>query len=317
MQSSEEMRLVRVLSVTPVATDIKLFELAPADGRPLPAAAPGAHIDVTTPEGPVRQYSLCEEAAAGGNYRIAVKKEAQGRGGSLSMHERVQAGDCLAIAGPRNHFPLAAGQHSTLLIAGGIGITPIRAMARSLHAAGQPWQLHYCARSAEHAAFCEDLQALDKERVTTWFSETPLMDVPALLAEPRPDTHLYCCGPAPLMQAVKDATAAWPEGSVHFEWFSAPAVDHAADQPFEVELASSKRVLHVPADKSLLEVLRDEGLFINSACEEGVCGTCETRILAGQADHRDLLLSEEERAANASMMVCVSRACSARIVLDL
>ena len=316
MNASEEMRLVRVVAVRDVAQEIRLFELLPADGRPLAAAAAGAHLDVTTPPGVVRPYSQCP-APKGQRYEIAVKKETAGRGGSASMHERVTVGDCLAIAGPRNHFPLHEDAGRALLIAGGIGITPILAMARSLAQQGKPWELHYCARSAQQAAFVDELQALPAGQVHTWFSETPLLDVRALLAAPREGVQVYCCGPVGLMEAVKHASAAWPQDSVHFEWFSAPVHEHGAERAFEVELARYGRCFTVPADKSILQVLREQGVEVASSCEAGVCGSCETAMLCGEADHRDMLLSEEERQANKSLMVCVSRAKSERIVLDL
>ena len=318
----DEMRLARVAAVRTVATDVAAYDLVAADGRELAPFSPGSHIDVHLPNGLIRQYSLCSDPSDISHYTIAVKKESAGRGGSLAMHERIEEGSSIAIAGPRNLFPLSgdgdggSDDHS-LFIAGGIGITPILAMIRSLTAHGRSWELHYCARSEQHAAFYRDLQALGGDRVHPYFSETPLLDASALLAAPRAATHVYCCGPVPLMNAVKEATANWQDGRVHFEWFAAPEVEHAPNQAFEIELSQSGRVLTVPSDQSILTVLRNAGIAVASACEEGVCGTCETRVLAGQPDHRDMLLSASERAANGSMMVCVSRACSARIVLDL
>ena len=320
--ANDELRLTRVAAVRSVAQDIAAWDLVAIDGRPLAPFSPGSHIDVHVPNGLIRQYSLCSDPADASRYTIAIKREDAGRGGSLTMHQRVEEGDTLAIAGPRNLFPLAAesgdaANGHSLFIAGGIGITPIFAMIRWLAARGQDWELHYCARSERHAAFHSELQTLGRDCVHTYFSETPLLDVSALLATPRDSTDVYCCGPQPLMQAVKDATAGWPTERVHFEWFAAPDVQHAPNQAFEVELAKSGRVLTIPPDQSILSVLRSEGIVVASACEEGVCGTCETRVLAGQPEHRDMLLSEAERAANGSMMICVSRACSARIVLDL
>ena len=313
----QEFRRVRVASVTEVAQDVRAYELVSADGRPLPAWTPGSHVDVHSPCGLVRQYSLCNDPRFGDRYRIAVKKEAEGRGGSRSMHEDVATADLLAISPPRNYFPLSDGAGSSLLIAGGIGITPVYAMVHALAAANRPWMLHYCARSAAHAAFHEELQALAPQSVVTHFSEVPVLDVPSLIAAQGPDVHIYCCGPVGLMSAVKDATANRSPEHVHFEWFAAPDVDHSQDQSFEIELARSGRVASVPPDRSILQVVRDCGVDAPSSCEAGVCGTCETRLLAGEADHRDLLLTEEERAQNASIMICVSRARSKRLVLDL
>ncbi len=311
-----DVRLARVVSIRPVATDILRFELEPADRRPFAPFAPGAHIDVTTPGGPVRQYSLCGDPASARRYAIAVKLEREGRGGSKSMHGWIEEGDSLAFSGPRNLFPLAP-EGASLFIAGGIGITPILAMVQALAAAGRPWELHYCARSREHAAFHQELAALRGGEVIPYFSEAPLLDARALLREARGETDLYCCGPAPLMQAVKEAAGHWPAGRVHFEYFAAPAIAWPPNQPFEVELARQGIVLQVPRDRTVLQVLRAAGVDVPSACEEGVCGTCETRILAGEAEHRDMLLSDSEKAAGRTMMVCVSRSRSPRLVLDL
>ena len=315
-EAGREVRLARVASIRPAAIDILRFELEPADRRPFAPFGPGAHIDVTTPGGPVRQYSLCGDPSNPRRYAIAVKLEGEGRGGSRSMHRALDEGEALAFSGPRNLFPLAP-EGESLLIAGGIGITPIYAMAQALAAAGRPWELHYCARSAEHAAFASELEGLAGGRLSTYFSETPLLDARALLREVRPATDVYCCGPAPLMQAVKEAAAHWPAERVHFEFFAAPAIAWPPDQPFEVELARQGTVLQVPRDRTILQALRVHGVDVNSACEEGVCGTCETRVLAGMPEHRDMLLSEAEKAAGRTMMVCVSRSRSPRLVLDL
>jgi vanillate O-demethylase ferredoxin subunit len=293
------------------------FDLESADGRPLAPFAPGAHIDVQIPGGPVRQYSLCGESVATGPYTIAVKKEPESRGGSSGLHERIEVGAVLSIGGPRNHFPLSPGQHPNLFVAGGIGITPITAMISKLHAEGQDWTLHYCARSERHAAFYEKLTKLAPERVHAHFSETPILDANELVRSLPPEAHIYCCGPKGLMNAVKEATTAWPQEQVHFEWFTAPDIETGPNTQFEVELAKSGTVFTIPPDQSILQVLRDNGYDVQSACEEGICGTCETRVLAGEPEHRDALLSPAERAENKTMMICVSRAKSARLVLDL
>lgn len=293
------------------------FDLVAADGRPLPPAEPGAHIDVHVPGGFVRQYSLCAAAKAGGTYTVAVKKDEMGRGGSVAMHRAIENGTIIGISEPRNFFPLHEGDHSSLFVAGGIGITPIRMMIAALQEKGRPWELHYCARSPEHAAFHDELAGLGSGRVHTYFSETPLLDAGALLAGPPEGTHLYCCGPEGLMRAVETAAAHWPADQVHFEWFTAPLHDREPAQAFEVELKRSGLVLAVPVDKSILQVLRANGIEAASTCEEGVCGSCETRVLAGEPDHRDVLLSPEEKAANKTMMICVSRARGGRLILDI
>ena len=315
--TTSELRLARVASIRDLAIDVRGYDLVPADGRRFAAYEAGAHVDLHVPSGLVRQYSLCGDVGATERYRIAVKREAAGRSGSISMHEDAEVGSLLAVSAPRNFFPLAAGASASLLIAGGIGITPIYAMAQSLAAAGAQWTLHYCARSEAHAAFLAELRALAPQRIVNHFSEVPVLDADALLASPPPGTHVYCCGPEGLMSAVKRAAAHWDPSSVHFEWFAAPAIDHARDRPCEVELRRSGLVLSVPADRSILEVVRANGIDVPSACEQGVCGTCETALLAGEAEHRDMLLTPAERAANRSMMICISRARSERLVLDL
>jgi ferredoxin-NADP reductase len=312
-----EWRRVRVASIQELATDVLGFELVPVDGRALPTHDAGAHVDIQVPTGLVRQYSLCGEPGATRSYRIAVKKEATGRGGSLSMHADVEVGSVLGMTTPRNYFPLAAHGAAHLLIAGGIGITPIYAMARALHAAGRDWTLHYCARSQAHAAFYDELQARAPQHVVPHFSEVPVLDIEGLVEAMAPETHIYCCGPVGLMSAVKDATVRRSSACVHFEWFAAPKIDHALDRAFAVELERSGMVLTVPADRSILQVVREHGIEVPSACEEGVCGTCETCVLGGEPDHRDMLLSPAERAANRTMMICISRAKSNRLVLDL
>ena len=312
-----EQRLVRVVAIRKAAVDTLCFDLAAADRRPLAPFTPGAHIDVHAPNGQVRQYSLCGDARDASRYTIAVKREVAGRGGSRSMHDDVEEGSALGIVDPRNHFPLAGDAAHSVFVAGGIGITPICAMIRSLAADGRTWELHYCARSQAHAALYPDLCELPGGQVVPWFSEIPLLDVPALLADVRMGTHVYCCGPTGLMAAVKAASAHWPAGQVHFEWFAAPERTRAASEGFEVELRQSGMVIDVPPDRTILQVVREHGLDVASSCEDGVCGTCETRVLGGECEHRDFLLSDAERAANRSMMICVSRAKSRRLVLDL
>lgn len=316
-KTGEESRLVRVRAVRQVAADINSYELVPADGRPLPAFAAGAHVDVQVPNGMIRQYSLYGAAADRNVYRIAVKREVAGRGGSESMHASAEAGTALGILGPRNHFPLNPHAQRHLFIAGGIGITPIYSMAQTLSARGSPWHLHYCARTPDHAAFHDELQALAGGTVEPHFSEVPSLDVAQLLRNQPDGTHVYCCGPQGLMKAVQSAAGHWTPGSVHFEWFTAPAADWPANQPIEVELARTGNIVLVPAGQSILQVLRASGVDVPFACEEGVCGTCETAVLDGEPQHRDVLLSPEERAAGRSMMICVSRANSRRLVLDL
>ncbi len=315
--ANEESRLVRIRGIREVATDVNSYELVPADGRPLPAFTAGAHVDVQVPNGMVRQYSLHGDPEDRSVYRIAVKREASGRGGSVSLHNGAEVGSALGIVGPRNHFPLDPGAQRHLFIAGGIGITPIYAMAQTLSAQGKPWTLHYCARTPDHAAFHDELRRLRGGEVIPHFSEVPTLDVVDLLRVQPDGTHLYCCGPQGLMKAVEAAAAHWTPGSVHFEWFSAPSTEGLSKEPVEVQLARSGRVFVVPAHRTILQVLRENGVDVPCACEEGVCGTCETAVLEGEPDHRDMLLTPGERAEGRTMMICVSRAKSPRLVLDL
>lgn len=314
---NEESRLVRVRSIQHVARDINSYELVPADGRPLPPFTAGSHIDVQVPNGMLRQYSLHGNPEDRSAYHIAIKREADGRGGSVSLHKGVEEGSTLGIVGPRNFFPLDLEAKHHVLIAGGIGVTPLYAMAQALSEGAQGWTLHYCARSSEHAAFYDEFQRLNNGKVISHFSELPSLNVTDLLRVQEPGTHVYCCGPEGLMKAVEAAGAHWTPGHLHFEWFSAPQVSWPDNEPIEIELARSGRTLHVPVDRTILQVLRENDISVMCACEEGVCGTCETTVLEGKPQHRDMLLTPEEREESRSMMVCVSRAVSPRLVLDL
>jgi ferredoxin-NADP reductase len=316
-EAFQEQRLVRVSQVRRVAADIVCIDLKPADRRPFEAFEPGAHVDLYAPNGQLRQYSLCGDPRDTSHYAIAVKREPAGRGGSASMHDDVEPGTAMGMTGPRNFFPLSIDAEHSIFIAGGIGITPIRSMILALQHAGRSWELHYCARSQEHAAFYLELAALAPTLVKPYFSEAPLLDAQALLRGVRPGAHVYCCGPEALMKAVAAAARHWPEGTVHFEWFAAPKQDWPENRPFLVELVRSGLSLEVPAARTILQVVRDHGIEVVSACEEGVCGTCETRVLDGLCEHRDVLLSPAEREAGKTMMICISRAKTPKLVLDL
>lgn len=310
-------RRVRVAAIGEPAVGIKTFDLAPADGRPLPPFTAGAHIDVHVPNGPVRQYSLCSDPHESGVYRIAVKREPDSRGGSATLHDAVEVGAIMGISAPRNHFPVAADAPRHVFIAGGVGVTPILAMIREVARRGDAWELHYCARSAAHAAFHEELKAAHPSQVFEYFGETPLLDAGALIAGLREGEHVYCCGPHGLMAAVRDAARDWPEERLHFEWFRNDQAEAGPNHAFEVVLNRSGEVVPVPADRSILDVLRERGAPVESNCREGVCGACETAVISGEPDHRDALLTPAERAAGKTMMICVSRAKGDRLVLDL
>jgi vanillate O-demethylase ferredoxin subunit len=314
---------VAVVGKTDEAEDVCTFELAAAGRRRLPPFAAGAHIDVHLPNGLVRQYSLCGDPRERGRYRIAVLKTPGSRGGSRALHELVKAGDRLEIGAPRNHFALAPNAARTLLFAGGIGITPIIAMAEALAQAGAEFELHYCCRSPQRAAFRNRLTASSYAgRVHFHYSEGETgqrADLPALLAAPGPGSHLYVCGPEGFMEAVTGCALArgWPAGQVHREHFAATPQDHAADLPFDIRIASSGAIVHVARGTSALQALAACGISVPSACGQGLCGTCLTGVLDGEPDHRDLFLDPAQRARNDRMALCCSRAHSPVLTLDL
>jgi vanillate monooxygenase ferredoxin subunit len=305
------------------AHDICGLELRSVDGTPLPAFAAGAHIDVHLPGGLVRQYSLCNKWANGGGYEIAVLRDADGRGGSRAVHDLVREGDAVRIAAPRNHFPIAQEASHHLLLAGGIGITPILAMADSLATAGASFDMHYCARSRERTAFAERLaRSAFSGRVRFHFDdEDPAqrLHIAATLAGAPAGTHLYVCGPRGFMDAVLAEARAqcWTEDRLHYEFFAGAVEKSDEDASFQVRLASSGVVIDVPADCTVVEALTANGVEVLTSCEQGVCGTCLTRVLEGQPDHRDAYLTEAEKAAGDQFLPCCSRSRTPVLVLDL
>jgi ferredoxin-NADP reductase len=314
---------VRVKTANLEAEDVKAFELVSANGATLPRFTPGAHINVQIEEGLVRQYSLCNDPAEKGRYVIAVKRVPDSRGGSQAMHDRVNEGDTLAISAPRNHFPLHPAAKHYLLIAGGIGVTPLLCMARHLQATGASFALQYFTRSIEHTAFHELLSQPEfRGKVTFHYAVEParLHEYLHKLLWHRPEgAHLYLCGPRPFMELV-EATAAttWPPETVHIEYFTADPMASAGPRtPFEITLARSGGTFTVPADKSIVQVLTEHGVENMTSCEQGVCGTCLTGLLEGVPDHRDVYLSDAEHKSCNKIMPCVSRAKSERLVLDL
>jgi cytochrome P450/ferredoxin-NADP reductase len=302
----------------PAAEGVAALTLAAADGSDLPAWEPGAHVDLVLGNGLTRQYSLCGDPADRQSYRIGVLREETGGGGSRYVHDELRTGSALSVRAPRNHFRLEPSPRYAF-VAGGIGITPILTMIAEAEAAGADWTLLYGGRKRSSMAFLDELER-HGERVTVWPQDTHgLLDLDALLGEPRADTLVYACGPGPLLDAVEARCAAWPEGALHIEHFAAATLTAPVrDEPFEVELARTGRVLTVPTDRSIVEVVESEaGVNILTSCNEGKCGTCETGVLKGTPDHRDVLLTQVERAACDRMMICVSRSCSARLVLEL
>ncbi len=319
-----ELALV-VADVRALTPAIKRFELRNGNGGELPAFTAGAHIDVrvTLPDGSPgsRSYSLVNSPVERDRYEIAVLREPQGSGGSAFMHERVKLGDRLIASAPRNDFALAVDAREHWLIAGGIGITPILAMARVLAASRQSFALHYCARSLEAMAYREEIAALAGDRARFYFDggdPARGLDVAALLAAPAPGRHIYVCGPRGMIDSVLARCQAvqLPREQVHFELFT-PAKAEAGDQAFEVVLARSGRSVRIPAGKTILETLLEAGEEPLSDCRRGECGVCVTEVLAGEPLHRDYYLTDSEKAAGKSMCICVSRARSAKLVLDL
>jgi ferredoxin-NADP reductase len=309
---------VRVQAVRAEAEGVVSLRLAPVDGGPLPEWHAGAHVDLHLPSGLIRQYSLCGDEEDRNSYRIAVLKEPEGRGGSREVHESIRAGDLVTISGPRNHFKLEpAGSYA--FIAGGIGITPILAMARAAARQGRPWHLSYGGRCAASMAFVDELTELPGGTLTCVpQDEQGLLDIPAIVQETPADAAIYCCGPTGLIDAVVGhATALRPELPVRFERFSPVTIDASGDEALEVRLARSGKTLVVPPRISILAAVREAGVEIESSCEEGTCGTCETAVLEGIPEHRDSILTAAEREANDVMMICVSRCRSSRLVLDL
>ena len=314
-------RPVVVERITPVADGIVKLRLVAPDGRALPRWSPGSHIDVEcgAPDRS-RQYSLCGDPADANAFEIAVLREPDGRGGSTWIHADVRAGDRFKIRGPRNHFRLDEACRKVIFIAGGIGITPIGAMARRAQALGMDYELHYSGRRRSAMPFIDELSALHVDRLQLHIGEEGgRNDLAALLAIPQASTQIYACGPVRMLQALEVGCAHWPKDALRVERFESTlgTFDPSKEHAFEVELKDSGIVLTVTASQTLLAALRAANIDVQSDCEEGLCGSCEVRVLAGEIDHRDVVLTRAERDANQKMMTCCSRACGARIVLEL
>jgi len=309
---------LRVARAEPAALGIHLFEFRhPAGGALAPFTA-GAHVVVTSPNGSQRKYSLCNDPAETDRYVIAVKRDPAGRGGSVDLVDHTRMDDLVPVSEPRNAFELEAKAPGYLFIAGGIGITPIMAMVRHAAAAGKRFQLYYCTRSPESTAFRDELQGEEFRGKVTFHHDhgdpARALDLWPLLEKPTRD-HLYCCGPRPMLEAVRDMTGHWPAAAIHFESFlDAGASARPEDQPFTVVLAHSGARIEVPPGVSILDAMRARGFDAPSSCESGTCGTCRTRLLGGRADHRDLVLMDHER--EDQVMICVSRALTPEIMID-
>ena len=315
-----EMMSLEVRQKTAIAQDIFLFELVRPDHSSLPPFTAGSHLLVLTPSGLSRRYSLCNAPSERDRYMVAVKRDAVGSGGSISMVDSVAVGDRLDVSPPLNYFPLDPEATSYLLIAGGIGITPVLSMVRELIARNADFRLVYCTRSPETTAFLDELSAPELAgRVLVHHDHGDRersLAIGPIVAARTGETHLYCCGPRPLMQAVRDLTRHWPHAAVHFEDFGTSAhPEQNGEKTFSVRLARSGVTVEVPAGVSILAALRDRGVAVPSSCESGTCGTCRTGLLSGMAEHRDFVLDDDEQ--DKEIMICVSRAQSAELVLDL
>ena len=314
-----ELRVAKVEEVTP---RIRLFEFVGLDGGPLPGFIAGSHIDVELGNGEERSYSLLNDQGETERYVIAVLREENGRGGSAWMHDTLRQGDVIRAAPPTNDFRLSeAGDHH-ILIAGGIGITPILPMAARLREIGRDYAIHYCARSAEEAAFAREVAARHGECARFHYDGGVPgrgLDVTTLLADRPPAAHAYVCGPGGLIRAVREAGRDWPSGTIHFELFKGSNADlglDALNEPFDIVCKRAGKRFTIPADRSILDVLKANGFRVRSLCKEGVCGTCRVGLISGEVDHRDECLDEDEY--DEALQVCVSRAKPGQtLVLDL
>jgi vanillate O-demethylase ferredoxin subunit len=312
----------RVLQKHREAEGIVSLELAGADGDPLPPFTAGSHIDLHVRPGLVRQYSLYNDPQECHRYLIAVVRDPASRGGSAAIHEEIRAGDLLRISEPRNHFPLVRSRRS-LLFAGGIGVTPLLCMAQRLAHIHADFEMHYCTRSPQRTAFRDRIAASDlASRVHFHFDdgdEDQLLDVDEVLGIPDDSTHLYVCGPDGFMAHVLQAARAhgWLPQNIHYEYFGAPPLDRSGDTPFDVIIASSGETVRIPSGKTVIEILQQHDIDIEASCQQGVCGTCVTRLLDGVPEHRDRILTAEQKARNDQFTPCRSRAKSPALVLDL
>jgi ferredoxin-NADP reductase len=308
---------VRLTAIRYAARDTSLFEFQRTDGQPLPAYEPGAHVDMHLPNGLLRNYSLIVARPDPSTYTFGIKRDPASRGGSRWIHEAMLVGAVLKIGGPRNNFPLREDAAHTILLAGGIGITPIWCMVQRLQELGKSWKLYYSCRSRADMAFLQAIETMapahlhfDDE------NEGKFLDIASIVTEAPKDAHIYCCGPAPMMQAFEAATADWPREQIHTEYF-VPKQQPSKTGGFTVELARSGAEYFIPEGETILNVLLDAGVDVDYSCELGICGACEQRVISGVPEHRDSILSEEEQAENKRVMICCAGCKTEKLVLDL
>jgi ferredoxin-NADP reductase len=310
------------------AEGVNSYELVNPYGRPLPEVSAGAHIDLHLPNGVVRQYSVCNDPSERHRYVIAVLKDEAGRGGSIKLHETLHVRDLVKVGLPRNNFTLEESASRYILLAGGIGVTPLMAMRHRLKAIGADYVLHYCTRTPAHTAFRDEMEADDLTGAVIFHHDngdhTNGLDLSSLFSECPPGAQVYYCGPAGFMDACARALEHWPEASVHCEHFKAPiapASPAAEENPqsgadeFDLVIAGSGQTIHVAANQSIVEALADAGVSVDTSCVSGLCGSCKVHYLSGEPDHRDFILSDEEK--RSYLTTCVSRCRSGPLVLDL
>jgi ferredoxin-NADP reductase len=308
---------LRVLRKTVMADGVLTLELGAPDGGRLRDWTPGSHVDLALPNGMTRQYSLCGDRWDPSTYRVGVLLEPGSRGGSAYVHDVLAPGDLVGVGGPRNNFPLVPSD-GYLFVGGGIGITPLVPMVGQADRLGAEWRLLYGGRRRASMGFLDELAGFGDRVQVVPQDEQGLLDLREFLGEPRPGVRIYCCGPAPLLAAIEAACADWPPHTLRTERFVAE--DRGApvrDAPFEVELARTGRSVTVTPAMTVLDAVHTAGVEVLSSCRQGICGTCETTVLAGRPDHRDALLDDDERDADDCMYICVSRSSSERLVLDL
>jgi tetrachlorobenzoquinone reductase len=316
-KASDGLIEVRVTAIRYAARDTHLYEFTRLDGKPLPAYQPGAHIDLHLPNGLIRQYSLINAEPDPATYTVGIKRDPASRGGSRYVHDDLRVGKTLKISAPRNNFALVESAKHVVLFAGGIGITPIWCMVQRLEQLGRPWTLYYAARSRSDMAFLQSLEAMAPAQFH--FDDEAagkFLDVTSIIAETPKDSHLYCCGPTPMLKAFEAATTDWPREQIHVEYFT-PKQEVDKKGGFVVELARSGQEFVIPEGKSILQVLLDAGVDVDYSCELGICGACEQRVISGTPEHRDAILTEEEQASNTKVMICCAGCKSDRLVLDL
>ena len=308
---------VRLTAIRYAAHETNLYEFRRLDGAPMAPVEPGAHIDIHLPNGMMRQYSLTTADGDANAYVVGIKRDRASRGGSKYIHDSLPVGTVLKIGGPRNNFPLEEKAPHTVLLAGGIGITPIWCMAQRLIKQGASWEMHYSCRERPEVAFIDELSKLPQVKIhIDAEAGGKFLDIPGIVACAPAGSHFYCCGPLPMLAAYEAATKDLSPGHMHIEYFTAKE-EAALEGGFKVRLNRSGEEFTVPPGKTLLHVLRDAGIDVSYSCEEGVCGACETAVISGTPDHRDNILTEAERKASKTMMICCSGSKSDLLVLDL